>query len=157
MFPHAAALSVLIVFAAASSPLQTAGYSSGVCTESPTVRDRPPDDPNASSFASPAGTWYPNDSRTLWAWWWGQMSDGGYKVLWVRPGQALNVTGTRLDGTSVALKPTYRADTTRPFSRAVCISRPRAAGRSMDAPADSRCASLCEFRSTHARSGTPAR
>src|SRR6516225_915377 len=104
MVPHVAALTAFIFLSAAPSTMQTAGYSSGVCTESPTVRDRPPDDPNASSFASPAGTWYANDSRTLWAWWWGQMSDGGYKVLWVRPGQALNVTGTRLDGTSVALK-----------------------------------------------------
>jgi hypothetical protein len=104
MIPLVAALTAFIFFAAAPSSMQTAGYSNGVCTESPTVRDRPPDDPNSSSFASPAGTWYANDSRTLWAWWWGRTSDGGYKVLWVRPGQALNVTGTRLDGTSAPLK-----------------------------------------------------
>jgi hypothetical protein len=80
------------------------GFAAGVCTESPHVRDRPPDDPGASSFASPGATWFANDSRTLWAWWWGKMSDGGYKVLWVRPGRALKVTGTRLDATSAPLR-----------------------------------------------------
>jgi hypothetical protein len=104
MGPLVAALTAFVFFAAAPAPPQTPGYRDGVCTESPTVRDRPPDDPNASSFASPGGTWYANDARTLWAWWWGRTSDGSYKVLWVRPGQALNVTGTRLDGTSAALK-----------------------------------------------------
>jgi|SRR5579872_6626352 len=106
MVSHVAALTttLLVFFTGGPPPSQTAGYRNGVCTESPTVRDRPADDPNASSFASPAGTWYANDSRTLWAWWWGRMSNGGYKVLWVRPGLALNVTGTRLDGTTGPLK-----------------------------------------------------
>jgi hypothetical protein len=76
----------------------------GVCTESPHVADRPPDDPGASSFASPGATWFANDSRTLWAWWWGKTYTGGYKVLWVRPGQSLNVTGTRLDGPSAPMR-----------------------------------------------------
>ena len=105
MVLHVAALTALVVSAGATpSTMQTPGFSNGVCTESPPVRERPPDDPNSSSFASPGGIWYANDSRTLWAWWMGHMSDGGYKVLWVRPGQALNVTGKRLDGTSAALK-----------------------------------------------------
>jgi hypothetical protein len=81
----------------------TAGFSNGVCTESPEVSDRPPDDPNASSFASPGATWYANDSRTLWAWWWGKTPSGDYKVLWVRPPGTLSVTGKRLDGSSAPL------------------------------------------------------
>jgi hypothetical protein len=106
MVPQVAALTALIFLAAIPST-QMAGYNNGICTVSPTVHDRPPDDPNASSFASPGGTWFANDSRTLWAWWWGRMSDGGYKVLWVRPGQALTVTGKRLDSASAALKGRY--------------------------------------------------
>lgn len=103
MVSQVAALTAL-TFLAAIPSTQMPGYNNGVCTGSPTVRDRPPDDPNASSFASPGATWFANDSRTLWAWWWGRMSDGGYKVLWVRPGQAMTVTGKRLDSTSAALK-----------------------------------------------------
>ena len=104
MVLHVAALMALFSAVTTPSARQTPGFSNGVCTESRTVRERPPDDPNASSFASPGGIWYANDSRTLWAWWWGRTSDGGYKVLWVRPGQVLNVTGKRLDGTGAALK-----------------------------------------------------
>jgi hypothetical protein len=87
-------------------PVQTPapGFANGVCTESPHVSDRPPDDPGASSFASPGATWFANDSRTLWAWWWGKTSDGSYKVLWVRPGRWLVVTGKRLDGPSAPMR-----------------------------------------------------
>ena len=46
------------------------------CEVSPTVSDRPPDDPAASTFASPGGTWYANADRTLWAWWWGKRHNG---------------------------------------------------------------------------------
>lgn len=88
--------------ARAQTPLP--GFAAGVCTESPHVSDRPPDDPGASSFASPGATWFANPARTLWAWWWGKTHDGGYKVLWVRPGQSLSVTGKRLDGTGAPLR-----------------------------------------------------
>src|SRR5580658_8923748 len=74
----------------------TAGFSNGVCTESLKVSDRPPDAPGASSFASPGGIWYANDSRSLWALWWGKTYSGSYKVLWVRPqGETISVTGKR--------------------------------------------------------------
>jgi len=98
-------LSALTVtaFLAASSHTPAPGFNNGVCTESPHVTDRPPDDPGASSFASPGATWFANDSRTLWAWWWGKTYTGDYKVLWVRPGLTLTVTGTRLDGASEPL------------------------------------------------------
>jgi len=88
--------------APARAPLP--GFSKGVCTESPHVSDRPPDDPAASSLASPGATWFENEQRTLWAWWWGQTEDGSYKVLWVRPGLVLRVTGKRLDATSGPLR-----------------------------------------------------
>jgi len=96
-------LSALMVAAFLAAPSQTPapGFANGVCTESPHVSDRPPDDPHASSLASPGATWFANDSRTLWAWWWGKTSDGGYKVLWVRPGRMIDVTGKRLDGDSL--------------------------------------------------------
>jgi hypothetical protein len=69
------------------------------CPVSQPVRDRPPDDPHASSFASPGGSWYANAERTVWAWWWGKRSFGDYKVLWVRPvGAKLQIAGRRLDG-----------------------------------------------------------
>ena len=79
------------------------GFANGVCTESPHVSDRPPDDPGASSFASPGATWFANGARTLWAWWWGRTRTGDYKVLWVRPGRSLKITGTRLDGASAPM------------------------------------------------------
>jgi hypothetical protein len=99
-------LSALVVAAFHAAPSQTPapGFANGVCTESPHVSDRPPDDATASSFASPGATWFANDSRTLWAWWWGKTSGGDYKVLWVRPGRVLNVTGKRLDGESEPLR-----------------------------------------------------
>jgi hypothetical protein len=53
---------------------------------------------SAAGQAPAAG--FANDSRTLWAWWWGRTYTGGYKVLWVRPGRSLSVTGRRLDGAS---------------------------------------------------------
>ena len=69
------------------------------CEVTKPVQDRPPDDPHASSFQSPGAIWYANRDRTLWAWWWGRTSTGGYKVLWVRPvGSELKVEGRRLDG-----------------------------------------------------------
>jgi hypothetical protein len=43
MVPHVAAVTALIFLSAAPSTIQTAGYANGVCTESPSVRDRPPD------------------------------------------------------------------------------------------------------------------
>lgn len=95
----AAALSL----SAALGQSPTPGLANGVCTESPHASERPPDDPRASSFASPGATWFVNESRTLWAWWWGKTSSGDYKVLWVRPGRSLKVTGTRLDGPSAPM------------------------------------------------------
>lgn len=97
------ALVVSLSLPGSSAQPTVPGFAHGVCTESPPVSDRPPDDPGASSFASPGATWFANESRTLWAWWWGRMSDGGYKVLWVRPGRSLKVGGTRLDGAAAAM------------------------------------------------------
>jgi hypothetical protein len=75
------------------------GQTDNTCTVSDPVEDRPPDDPHASSFASPNGTWYANEDRSLWAWWWGKRSVGDYKVLWVRPvGAQLKIIGRRVDG-----------------------------------------------------------
>ena len=78
----------------------TTAAATGACAVSETVTDRPQDDPHASSFASPSGTWYANDERSIWAWWWGNVPPSrGFKVLWVRPaGAQLHVTGRRLDG-----------------------------------------------------------
>ena len=97
------ATAVALSLSAARGQTTVPGYANGVCTESPHVRDRPADDPGASSFASPGGTWFANDSRTLWAWWWGKTYTGDYKVVWVRPGRSLRVTGTRLDATSLPM------------------------------------------------------
>jgi hypothetical protein len=89
---------VLVVSATFSAQTSPAGFHDGRCVESVEVNDRPPDDVGASSFASPGATWYANDARTMWAWWWGKKSDGGYKVLWIRPpGMPITVTGKRLD------------------------------------------------------------
>jgi hypothetical protein len=90
----------------ASAVLKSVGnrQAEHVCTVSEPVQDRPPDDPAASSFASPNGTWYANEARTMWAWWWGKRSVGDYKVLWVRPvGAQLKISGRRLDGESPPL------------------------------------------------------
>jgi hypothetical protein len=94
---------VALSLSAAHGQTPAPGFADGVCTESPHVSDRPSDDPGASSLASPGATWFANDSRTLWAWWWGKTYTGDYKVLWVRPGRSLQVTGTRLDGASAPL------------------------------------------------------
>ena len=68
------------------------------CPVSQPVTDRPPDDPHASSFSGPGGTWYANAERTVWAAWWGKTYTGAYKVLWVRPlGTRFQITGRRLD------------------------------------------------------------
>lgn len=98
-----AAIAASLVPPVAAVQAPPPGFANGVCTESPHVSDRPPDDPGASSFASPGATWFANDSRTLWAWWWGKTSGGDYKVLWVRPGQSLRVTGRRLDAASAPM------------------------------------------------------
>jgi hypothetical protein len=37
-----------------------------ICEVSQTVSDCPLDDPSASTFASPGGTWYANADHTLW-------------------------------------------------------------------------------------------
>jgi hypothetical protein len=81
------------------------------CEVSSTVADRPPDDPAASTFTSPGGTWYANADRTLWAWWWGKRHNGEYKVLWVRPrGEQVRVRGERLDGHPARLLQTFPAN-----------------------------------------------
>src|SRR5829696_2245185 len=87
------------------------------CPASRPVPERPPDDPRASSFASPHGTWYANEERTLWAWWWGRTGTDGYKVLWVRPiGAQLNVSGRRLDSGSEAPGLTAHIPSGYPYS-----------------------------------------
>ena len=84
-------------------PVPVVQTKTAECAVSQPVKDRPPDDPGASSFASPNGTWYANEDRTLWAWWWGKTSTGGYKVLWVRPvGADLQIEGRRLDADAPA-------------------------------------------------------
>jgi hypothetical protein len=84
------------------------------CKVSLTVSDRPPDDPAASTFASPGGTWYANADRTLWAWWWGKRHNGEYKVLWVRPrGEQVRVRGERLDDRPGRLMQTFPATDSR--------------------------------------------
>jgi hypothetical protein len=77
---------VSLLFLSAPAQTPAPGFTNGVCTESPHVSDRPLDDPHASSLASPGVTWFANDSRRLWAWWWGKTADGGCKILWIRPG-----------------------------------------------------------------------
>jgi hypothetical protein len=90
------------------------GSRTTACTVSSTVSDRPPDDPAASTFASPGGTWYANADRTLWAWWWGKRHNGEYKVLWVRPrGEQVRVRGERLDGPPARLLQTFPATDSR--------------------------------------------
>jgi hypothetical protein len=98
--------SALVAFLAPqTSTAQARVAERDACPVSQTVKDRPPDDPNASSFASPNGIWYANDRRTLWAWWWGKRSVGDYKVLWVRPvGAQLKISGRRLDGKADPLR-----------------------------------------------------
>ena len=94
-----ALLGLALVFTGQST--QGVQREAAACSVSQPVDDHPPDDPHASSFA--AGKWYANESRTLWAWWWGKRSAGDYKVLWVRPvGTELKITGRRLDGQAPA-------------------------------------------------------
>ena len=98
--------SAVVAFSAPqASTVQARAAERDACPLSQTVKDRPPDDPNASSFASPKGIWYANDRRTMWAWWWGKRSAGDYKVLWVRPvGAQLKISGHRLDGEAAPLR-----------------------------------------------------
>ena len=97
-------LSCLAFCIATVTPAGQAGQPDNSCPISHAVKDRPPDDPHASTFASPGAIWYANEERTLWAWWWGKRSVGDYKVLWVRPtGAQLKVTGRRLDGDASSL------------------------------------------------------
>jgi hypothetical protein len=98
-----ALLTALVVL---SGPPSQTGVSqnNSACPVSTPVQDRPPDDAHSSTFASPNGTWYANDNRTIWAWWWGKTSTGDYKVLWVRPvGAQLKISGRRLDADTPAL------------------------------------------------------
>jgi hypothetical protein len=110
-------ISVLAVFALVST-VAVRGIDdvsrTTVCEVSRTVSDRPPDDPAASTFASPGGTWYANTDRTLWAWWWGRRYNGEYKVLWVRPrGVQVRVRGERLEGRPASLLQTFPATDSR--------------------------------------------
>lgn len=95
----------LALMSLSEPPAQVDQIKTPECRISQPVDDRPPDDPHASSFVSPNGTWYANDDRTVWAWWWGKTASGGYKVLWVRPvGAQLKISGQRLDGDAPALR-----------------------------------------------------
>ena len=97
-------LSILGFCIATAALAGQSGPADSACPISQTVKDRPADDPHASSFASPGGTWYANDDRTLWAWWWGKRSAGDYKILWVRPiGAQLKISGRRLDADAAPL------------------------------------------------------
>ena len=83
-----------------------AGFVEGVCRESLPVQDRPPDsDAHAALSTPPAGTWYANPERTVWAWWWGRTSEGSYKVVWIHGGSApIEIRGRRLDGDAPLLR-----------------------------------------------------
>lgn len=79
---------------------------SPACPTSTTLRDRPPDDPNASPFGP--GPWYINQDKTIWA---GTLQEAwisgnkGNKVLWIRPkGTQLQVSGQRLDAEAPPLR-----------------------------------------------------
>jgi hypothetical protein len=108
-------------------PTQVMHLDPSDCRASRPVSDRPPNDPHASSFASPNGTWYANEERTLWAWWWGRTSAGDYKVLWVRPiGAQLNIGGRRLDANTEASALTAHIPSGYPYSyQASGISFPK--------------------------------
>ena len=56
------------ILSALCAPLAAAtqAVDKSSCTTSTSVADRPPDDPNASSFASSNGTWYANETRTVY-------------------------------------------------------------------------------------------
>jgi hypothetical protein len=75
------------------------------CPVTPTVRETPPPDPNASPFGT--GPWNANADRTIWVWnasfpTWRQGLNR--KVMWIRPaGTTLQVSGERLDGPSSQL------------------------------------------------------
>jgi hypothetical protein len=98
-------LSGLALMGLIAPPADVPQAKTAECEVSRAVADRPPDDPHASTFASPNATWYANDERTLWAWWWGKTSTGDYKVLWVRPvGAELKVSGRRLDADALTLQ-----------------------------------------------------
>jgi hypothetical protein len=116
------------------------GRTDNTCTVSEPVADRPPDDPYASSFATPNGTWYANQDRSLWAWWWGKRSAGDYKVLWVRPtGAQLQIIGRRIDGDAPPLCPHPRrvpshfsSDYHRNSGRGMLAGRRNGRGRAVD-------------------------
>jgi hypothetical protein len=93
---------------AGTLPFADLRTSSSACEVSVPVADRPRDDPHASTFASPAATWYANADRTLWVWWWGRRYNGEYKVLWVGPtGERVNVRGDRVDAPSGSFTQTF--------------------------------------------------
>ena len=75
------------------------------CPETPTVRETPPSVASADPFGS--GPWHVNADRTLWVFnasfpEWRQGLN--HKVMWIRPGTDLRVTGKRLDAPSPPLE-----------------------------------------------------
>lgn len=79
--------------------------SVAACAVTPTVVDKPPDDPNADPFAY--GNWHINADRTLWVYIpeSGVWQTGGEKAIWIRPaGTELVVSGQRLDAEAEPLR-----------------------------------------------------
>jgi len=66
------------------------------CESSPLVTAEPSPMEGADPFGT--GPWYVNADRTMWAGWdAGHWRVGRNKVLWIRPGRTLTITGTRID------------------------------------------------------------
>ena len=66
------------------------------CESSPLVTAEPSPVEGADPFGT--GPWYVNADRTMWAGWdAGHWRVGRNKVLWIRPGRTLTITGTRID------------------------------------------------------------
>ena len=66
------------------------------CESSPLVTTEPSPVEGADPFG--VGPWYVNADRSIWAAWdAGHWRVGRNKVLWIRPGRTLIITGTRID------------------------------------------------------------
>jgi len=91
-----------------SSDQHTSNQPTRTCTESPTIKDQPPQDPNADAFGY--GPWHVSSDRKIWANSHYRAGDDGNKVIWIRPqGSELTITGRRIDGPSPPLRVQFPA------------------------------------------------